>query len=326
MASSTPVPRNARNPETDPAKIEAHQEYLKIQGKARRAEEILHGDLRTNLNSFSSWLHVYIVSPDRQLSNKGIKQLEKLVARRRKNVTKSSNDIITEEMRHVIDLWEQEPMQVGSTEWRRARIREIRDMFIADAINEIENVLAPSLSKLEKAEVPQTMWRGPIDKQFMSCRPEPAVPRMKELKWTGAENFHDPRAQVLVDTCSDEPKWKVDFRTHRDQAQAKSRLKLAARIEAKKSKGKKKKKAQKARKIERRQGGDAESDQGLAMSSETAGRSPSAPLMAADIVGRIENDEELGPMEPDLAAVEDDVLDGDEGSGDKEISDAEEDL
>lgn len=104
--------------------------------KAKRAKEILHEDLRTNLNSFSSWLHAYIVSPDRQLSNKGVKQLEKLVARRRKNITQPSNEIVTEEMRHVIDLWEQEAMQVGSIEWRRSRIREVRDMFIIRGYNQ----------------------------------------------------------------------------------------------------------------------------------------------------------------------------------------------
>lgn len=286
---------------------------------------MLHEDLRTNLTAFSSWLHAYLISPHRALSNKGAKRLTNLVARRKLDITYVEKDDLTEEMRRVIGLWEDVPIQIGSTEWRRARIREIRDMHLVGTINaEIQNGLI--LSELEQEEVPQSYWHGPIDKQLNACRPEPAAPRLKELRWEGAEQLHDPRAQVVVDTCPDEPQWKMDFRIHCEQAKAKNQLKLAARMEAKKSKGKAKKKAQKARKSKRPQDGPAGSVEALSVRSETAGRSPTAPLMAANTVGSVEDDEELGPMEPDFGATDDDVLNVDEGSAEKEVSDDEEDL
>lgn len=44
-----------------------------------------------------------------------------------KNYLEIFNDIIGD-MQRVINLWEQEPMQIGSTERRRAHIRQVRDM------------------------------------------------------------------------------------------------------------------------------------------------------------------------------------------------------
>ncbi|KAL8929551.1 MAG: hypothetical protein Q9208_001220 [Pyrenodesmia sp. 3 TL-2023] len=325
MSLTSIFPRDAtQSPEIDHAKVEALKELLRAEKDANRAKQMLHEDLRTNLTAFSSWLHAYLISPHRALSNKGAKRLTKLVARRKLDIMYVEEDDLTEEMRHVIGLWEQEPIEIGSTEWRRARIREIRDMHIVDAIDEeVQNGLV--LSELEQGEVPQSYWRGPLDKQLNACRAEPAAPRLKELRWKGAVLLHDPRAQVIVDACSGEPQWKVAFRTHCEQAKAKNQLKLAARMEIKKSRGKAKKKAQKARKRARPQHGPAASVEALSVRSETAGRSPSAPLMAADIVGRVEDDEELGPMEPDFGATDDDVPNVDEASAENEVSYNEED-
>ncbi|KAI4191837.1 MAG: hypothetical protein LQ346_004585 [Caloplaca aetnensis] len=285
---------------------------------------MLHEDLRTNLTAFSSWFHTYLISPHRALSKQGAKRLTQLVARRKADVAYEDNNL-TDEMRHVVSLWEQEPIQVGSTEWRRARIRVIRDMYLAGALDEeIQNGLV--LSELEQGEVPQSYWRGPIDKQLNACRPGPAAPRLKELNWGGTKKLHDPRAQTLVNTCVDEPTWKVNFRIHREQAKAKNQVKLAARMETKKSKGKAKKEAHKLRKQKMLQGGDEEFDEGSVGGLEMAGRSPSAAPSTAEDVGRAEINEGTRLIEGVTAVIAHDALDEGELSGEEEVRNDEKDL
>ncbi|KAL8902989.1 MAG: hypothetical protein Q9207_004229 [Kuettlingeria erythrocarpa] len=298
------------------------------------ATEKLTEDLRTNLTAFSSWFHTYLISPHRALSKQGVKRLTQLIARRKVDVTYVETDL-PEEVRHVISLWEQEAIQVGSTEWRSARIRMIRDMCLVGAVdNEIEkNGL--DLSELEQGKFPQTYWRGPIDKQMNACRPGPAAPRLKELNWEGAKQMHDPRAQTLVNTCVDEPTWKVNFRIHRELARAKNQVKLAARMEAKKSKGKAKKKAHKIRQQKRMQGGNEEIDEGPVNRLDTAGRSPSAAPSTAEDAGRAAIDERVKLIEGVAAVVAHNVvaavvahnvLDEGEVSGEEEVHNDDRDL
>lgn len=119
----------------------------------RRVEDILHKDMRTNLKSFATWFHAYLSSPHRALLVKGETHLKRVIRLRKGSITTPMLEDVADEMRAAVNLWEQEPFHVGSVEYKRARLRMLRDIKVSGRWEEeIANGL--QVSDLEKEGLP----------------------------------------------------------------------------------------------------------------------------------------------------------------------------
>ncbi|KAI4181165.1 MAG: hypothetical protein L6R41_006779, partial [Letrouitia leprolyta] len=229
-----------------------------------RVEDILHKDMRTNLKSFATWFHAYLSSPHRALLVKGETHLKRVIRLRKGSITTPMLEDVADEMRAAVNLWEQEPFHVGSVEYKRARLRMLRDIKVS---GRWEEEIANGLQKLETARSVSTI---------------------------------NDKAQVIVEAQDDSPQRKVDYSQHAEIGKQKNQAKLAARIQKKKDAHKAKTEKRNANRAKRIQDALPQSDAVFPIPYQHMAR-PSSNAGFDRNTSSYEEDVEQSPPIPDVS-------------------------
>lgn len=223
----------------------------------------IKSDIQTNLNAFKTWLNARDASPACTLSKADLKKLTSIIRKRHDSLEFRGDDVdaalnvrVTDEMKRAVSLWEQEPIVRGTDEWRRARLRMIRDMILHEKLDE-ELSRGLTITPAELRGAYDMIWksRSGISK-WEKWTLRVGLPRMKELNWTYAAETCLEKSQCLVEVCNDVLLWRQQSHDHCEQSKSKRQDKEKTKVdklEVERAKLKERRKAKKARYRQRSQ-------------------------------------------------------------------------
>ncbi|KAI4213090.1 MAG: hypothetical protein LQ351_004244 [Letrouitia transgressa] len=158
--------------------------------------------------------------------------------------------------RHLIDLWEQEPLYIGTKEHDRAKVRLVRDLLIQGKMDEAveRGILTVANHVREQAEIVTFVDENC---EYVWHFPAPKVIKMKELRLEGFERTIDLKAQALVMEAEGRPQWRLDLEDRIKESQERNKTKQG-RKEKNEKRNRRRMKLQKRR--ERRKAAKAEAN------------------------------------------------------------------
>lgn len=126
--------------------------------------------------------------------------------------------------RHLIDLWEQEPLYIGTKEHDRAKVRLVRDLLIQGKMDEAveRGILTVANHVREQAEIVTFVDENC---EYVWHFPAPKVIKMKELRLEGFERTIDLKAQALVMEAEGRPQWRLDLEDRIKESQERNKTK-----------------------------------------------------------------------------------------------------
>lgn len=153
---------------------------------------------------------------------------------------------MSSDARKVLSMWEYEPIEKDTVEWRAARVRMVRDMMVEGMLEAFEAKGGLQITDDEKARAARQIWDEPGHGK-KTCQMDLNRPKLKELKWMLASIVCNDATQTVVDICDTVPHWKLEYEAYLEAAKQKKQLKQAEMLEVKKAKGKSKHQTLKAR-------------------------------------------------------------------------------
>ncbi|KAL8784982.1 MAG: hypothetical protein Q9213_003643 [Squamulea squamosa] len=183
----------------------------------RIAFELMDLDLETNVNAFNKWYQAYKVSPRRDLPAEDAEILDKIVHPAYKGTHTFCREQLTPKALAVVELWEKEPLERNTPEWRQARIRMIRKMIL-DGELEMRKREGLTVSRREFDTAARGIyidcmnkgkytWEGELESYSL----QPEVLKLKELMWNGYRVGHLRSWQCWVNDDDGCPDWKKEY-------------------------------------------------------------------------------------------------------------------
>ncbi|KAI4159592.1 MAG: hypothetical protein LQ342_006502 [Letrouitia transgressa] len=148
-------------------------------------------------------------------------------------------------VRQLIDLWEQEPLYIGTEAHKRAKVRLIRDLLNQGKLDEAVERGILTVANCVREQAEDATFVGENGENVWHF-PGPELIKMKELRLEGFERTIDLKAQTLVGEAEGTPQWRLDFENWEKENRERNRTKREMMQ-------KRKERRQKRRKQKRRQ-------------------------------------------------------------------------
>lgn len=221
--------------------LEAH-----LQGAAKRAAQ----DRRINLDAASSFFHALLqLNQEIHTSDAYYLRHTMSVLRHTPDPAAVANtytyDKLEPAVRQLIDLWEQEPLYIGTEAHKRAKVRLIRDLLNQGKLDEAVERGILTVANCVREQAEDATFVGENGENVWHF-PGPELIKMKELRLEGFERTIDLKAQTLVGEAEGTPQWRLDFENWEKENRERNRTKREMMQ-------KRKERRQKRRKQKRRQ-------------------------------------------------------------------------
>ncbi|KAL9043569.1 MAG: hypothetical protein Q9214_003248 [Letrouitia sp. 1 TL-2023] len=220
----------------------------RLQGAAKKAAQ----DHRINLEAASSFFHALLqLHQDIDRSDAfHIRHIMK-VLRHTQDPAVVANEYTYDKLkpgiRQLIDLWEQEPLYIGTEAHDRAKVRLVGDLLNQGKLDEAVERGSLTVANRVRQQAENAIF---VDEngENIWVFPEPGLIKMKELHLDGFERMIDPKAQILVE-AGGTPQWRLDFENR--EKENRERNKMKRRSTQRRNERRKKKKEKKLKKREK---------------------------------------------------------------------------
>ncbi|KAL8772831.1 MAG: hypothetical protein Q9209_002176 [Squamulea sp. 1 TL-2023] len=165
-------------------------------------------DLETNVNSFNKWYQAYKVLPRRDLPAEDAEILDKIVHPTYKGTRAFCREQLTPKALAVVELWEKEPLERNTREWRQARIRMIREMILDSKLQKRKRE-GLTLPKQEFDTAARGIYTDYMNEGKYTWKGK--VTKLKELRWNGRRVGQLRSWQCWVDEEDGCPDWKKEY-------------------------------------------------------------------------------------------------------------------
>ncbi|KAL9613054.1 MAG: hypothetical protein Q9167_002400 [Letrouitia subvulpina] len=237
---------------------------------AKREEQ----DRRINLEAASSFFHA-LLHLNRDIDIADNFELRHMISVLKSTpdptaaATTCTYDKLKPTVRHFIDLWEQEPLYIGTEAHERAKVRLIRDLLNQNKLDEAveKGILTVTDHVRKQAENAIFVDENGDSMWFF---PEPELIKMKELHLEGFERRIDFKAQTLVEEAEGMPQWRLDLENKEKENQERKKKRQEKRKKRRENRQKRKEREEAAKAKANKQPGreeNKESDMGIQLNS-----------------------------------------------------------